>query len=193
MSGLGVFGGQFDPPHLGHLAAVRAARDQLDLDVLVVPDGLPPHRSPSQLPAATRVALARAAFAGEPRVTVRAPASPLRRTRTVELLEAVSGSRRLFLILGADQWAGLEGWYRPDRIRELATLVVAPRPGVSVDGEDIRLLAMPAVDVSSTAVRDALSRGQDVRGLVPEAVADEIDRRRLYRAGPEPGAEPLLP
>jgi len=71
MSRVGVFGGQFDPPHNGHLVVIRAAREQAGLDeVLVIPDGTPPHREASALDPGTRFRLARAAFRGEPGVTV---------------------------------------------------------------------------------------------------------------------------
>lgn len=186
MSSLGVFGGQFDPPHVGHLAIVRAARDQLDLDVLVMPDGTPPHRGASARPAAVRVALAEAAFAGEPRVRVVAPEHPDRALPTVELLERLGGERPLVLILGADQWAALDSWYRPQRVRELATLAVAPRPGIAVEDSDVVLLRMPPVDVSSTEVREAIAAGADPRRWLPEAVAAEVERAGLY--GGRPGS-----
>lgn len=182
MSALGVFGGQFDPPHLGHVAIVRAARDQLDLDVLVLPDGAPPHRGASARPAAVRVALAEAAFAGERRVRVVAPEHPDRPVRTVELLERLGGERPLVLILGADQWAALDSWYRPDRVRALATLAVAPRSGIAVDDPEAVLLRMPPVDVSSTGVREALAAGANPHRWLPAAVAAEIERAGLYRS-----------
>jgi nicotinate-nucleotide adenylyltransferase len=183
MSGLAVFGGQFDPPHLGHVAVARAARDQLGVDVLVMPDGVPPHRPVSGSPFADRLALAELAFGGEPRIRVTAPAEPERAVRTVEILEGLAGSRPLHLVLGADQWAALPAWYRPERIRELATLVVAPRDGVAVDVADpsVVLLDMAPVDLSSTEVREAIAAGSDPARFVPAAVAAEIARRRLYR------------
>jgi nicotinate-nucleotide adenylyltransferase len=183
VSGVAVFGGQFDPPHLGHLAVARAARDQLDLDVLVMPDGVPPHRPACGSALADRLALAELAFAGEPRIQVVPPLHPDRPVRTVEILERMAlehPPRALHLLLGADQWAALAGWSRPERIRELATLVVAPRSGVTVSDPDVIVLDMEPVDLSSTEVRDAIASGGDPSRWVPAAVAAEIGRRRLY-------------
>jgi cytidyltransferase-like protein len=110
MTRIGVFGGQFDPPHNGHLAVVRAARDQLGLDqMLIVPSARPPHRPDPATPAETRYRLAQAAFAAEPGVEV----SRIELDRdgpgyTVETLEALAGpDRELYLILGADQLAAM--------------------------------------------------------------------------------------
>ena len=180
MSGVAVFGGQFDPPHHGHVAVARAARDQLDLEILVMPDGLPPHRPASGSPVADRLVLVELAFAGEPRIRVVPPAEPARAVRTVEILERLAGERPLHLVLGADQWAALASWYRPERIRELATLVVAPRSDVVVDDPAAVVLRMAPIDLSSTQVREAIAGGDDPGRFVPAAVAAEIVRRGLY-------------
>jgi nicotinate-nucleotide adenylyltransferase len=186
MTRIGVFGGQFDPPHNGHLAVVRAARDQLGLDrVLIVPSARPPHRPASATPAETRYRLAQAAFEGEPRVEV----SRIELDRdgpgyTVETLEELAGpGRELYLIVGADQLAAMESWHRPDRVRELARVAVAGRSGASpVDGA--ARLVMEPVDVSSSAVRRTIGEGGDVRTMVPAAVAEAIAREGLYLQTP---------
>ena len=185
MTRIGVFGGQFDPPHNGHLAVVRAAREQLALDrVLVVPSARPPHRPAPATPAETRYRLARAAFAGEPGVEV----SRIELDRdgpgyTAETLEALSGpDRELYLIVGADQLAALGSWNRPDRVRELARVVVAARPGAPPADAAARLVMEP-VDVSSSALRRLIGQGADVSAMVPAAVADAIARQGLYGEG----------
>jgi nicotinate-nucleotide adenylyltransferase len=185
MTRIGVFGGQFDPPHNGHLAVVRAARKQLGLDrVLVVPSARPPHRPAPATPAETRYRLAQAAFAGEPGVVV----SRIEIDRdgpgyTAETLEALSGpDRELYLILGADQLAALASWNRPERVRELARLAVAARPGAPPADAAARLVMEP-VDVSSSALRRLIGEGADVSAMVPAAVADAIARQGLYGQG----------
>jgi nicotinate-nucleotide adenylyltransferase len=186
MTRIGVFGGQFDPPHNGHLAVVRAARDQLRLDrVLVVPSARPPHRPAPATPAETRYRLAQAAFAGEAGVEV----SRMELDRegpgyTVETLAELAGpDRELYLILGADQLAALGSWHRPDRVRELARIVVAGRPG-SPPAEGASQLLMEPVDVSSSGVRRMIGEGADVSAMVPEAVVDAIARQGLYAQTP---------
>jgi nicotinate-nucleotide adenylyltransferase len=186
VSRVGVFGGQFDPPHNGHLAVVRAARDQLRLDrVVVIPTARPPHRPAPQTPAETRFALAVAAFAGEPGVEV----SRLELDRpgpsyTVDTLEHLAGpGRELHLILGADQLAALPAWHRPERVRELARVAVAARPGAA-HATAAEELVMAPVDVSSSQLRERVAQGEDVSELVPPAVAAAIEREGLYAHTP---------
>jgi nicotinate-nucleotide adenylyltransferase len=186
MTRIGVFGGQFDPPHNGHLAVVRAARDQLGLErVLIVPSARPPHRPVPATPAEMRYALAQAAFDGEPRVEV----SRIELDRdgpgyTAETLEALAGpGRDLYLILGADQLAAMASWHRPERVRELAQIAVAGRRG-SPPADGAAQLELEPVDVSSSAVRRMIGEGGDVGSMVPAAVAEAIARHRLYLQTP---------
>jgi nicotinate-nucleotide adenylyltransferase len=182
MSRVGIFGGQFDPPHNGHLAVVRAAREQAALDaVIVIPDGTPPHREPSALDPATRVRLARAAFGDEPAVTVSVMALGAGPVFMADKLERLAPGRELFLLLGADQYAAFDRWRDPQRIRRLASLVVAPRSGFPPPAAGDLALAMSPVDCASSELREALARGEDVRDQLPDAVWEIIDRERLYR------------
>jgi nicotinate-nucleotide adenylyltransferase len=183
---VGVFGGQFDPPHNGHVMVVRSARDQLELDrVVVVPTARPPHRPAAETPPEVRFRLAQAAFAGEPGVEV----SRLELDRegpsyTADTLAQLAGPDvQLFLIVGADQLAALDSWHRPDRVRELAKLVVAARPGAPPTPVAQALVIRP-VDVSSSALRMRIAQGLDVSGMVPGSVADAIAREGLYSPTP---------
>lgn len=186
MTRIGVFGGQFDPPHNGHLAVVRAARDQLGLDrVLVIPNPHPPHRPSPQTPAETRYRLALAAFGGEPGVEVsRLELDRAGPSYTVDTLaELARPDRELYLILGADQLAALPAWHRPGRVRELARVAVAARPGAPHAG-DAEELVMEPVDISSSELRRRVAEGADVSGLVPAGVAAAIEREGLYAPTP---------
>jgi nicotinate-nucleotide adenylyltransferase len=181
---IGVFGGRFDPPHLGHVAVAGAAMRQLRLDrLLIVPSGQPPHRDAGTTPPELRYAMAQAAFPGPGRVEV----SRIELDRdgpdyTDETLAALEPEGRLFLIVGADH-AGLPGWRNADRVRELATVVVAPRPGTDPPGPDVVALQMEPVDLASTAIREAAGRGADLADLVPEGVAALIAAEGLYGEG----------
>ena len=182
---VGVFGGEFDPPHLGHLAVVRTARDQLGLDrLLVVPTGTPPHRSASETPAETRLQMAELAFAREPRVEV----SRLELDRTgpsfmIDTLRELSSQGSLYLIIGADQLAVFDRWRDSQEIRQRATVVVAPRSPETTAGRGIVMLDMPPVDLSSTGVRAQLAAGRAAGGLAPP-VQELIDREHLYDNAP---------
>ena len=179
---IGIFGGRFDPPHAGHVAVAGAAMRQLGLDrLIVVPARQPPHRDAGSTPPELRSRMAEAAFPGPGRVEVsRIELDHDGPSYTVNTLDALEPEGRLFLIVGADH-ADLPGWHRPERVHELATLVVAPRPGVTPPGPGVVALQMEPVDLSSTAVREAVARGEDPSGLVPDAVASVIAAEGLYR------------
>lgn len=101
---------------------------------------------------------------------------------TVDLLETLRGTGELFLILGADASAEFPQWHRPDRIRELATLAVAARPGFAVPAEEAwTVFKAPLLDISSHALRERAAAGRSLRYLVPDAVARVISERAIYR------------
>jgi nicotinate-nucleotide adenylyltransferase len=182
---VGVFGGEFDPPHLAHVAVARTARDQLALDrLLVVPAGTPPHRAASTTPAAVRLRMAELAFAGERAIEVSSIEIDRGGTsHTLETLETLAPLGELFLIMGADQLASFDSWREPEAIRELATLVVAPRTGFAPTSGGEVPLQMAPVDLSSTDVRERLRAG-DGEQLVPAAVLALIRAQGLYGGTP---------
>jgi nicotinate-nucleotide adenylyltransferase len=184
---LGILGGAFDPPHVGHVALARAARERFGFErllVLVVAD--PGHKT-TFAPAAARLELAGAAFAD-----IRGAEVELdRHARTVDFLEERRPSDAVFLV-GADELAALPTWKRPERVLELVTLGVAARPGVPEDElrdararlpapDRIQFFELEPVSVSSTEIRARVSRGAPIEGLVPPAVAEAIFRLGLYR------------
>ncbi len=176
-----MFGGEFDPPHIGHLVICQEARFRLDLDrLLVVPAGRPVHRSTSATPMELRYRMAEAAFAGEPDTEVsRMELESAEPSYTVRTLERLAGPGvDLFLIMGADQFAAFATWREPMRIRELARLAVAARPGARPPrGADV-VLTSPMLDVSSTEIRRRLATGEPVRHLVPDAVLELMAAER---------------
>jgi nicotinate-nucleotide adenylyltransferase len=191
---LGVFGGTFDPPHVGHLALAEFAREELALDrVLFVPAGEPPHKRAARTPAKSRLALVRAAVRGNP-AFVAEPMEVRRRgpSYTVDTLRALAARHpgaALWLIVGADMWATMDTWREIRAIAELAAVAVATRPGTRLSrraawakgGRGVRFLGNPALDVSSSAVRDRARRGRSLRYLVTDPVARAIAAGRLYR------------
>lgn len=190
----GVFGGAFDPPHLGHLALVRSALEQLGLErLLVVPAGDPPHKRVAT-PAEIRARLAELAFAGIPGVEISPlelePDGPRYTVDTLRRLRNSYGD--LTLLVGADQFAGFLAWREPHAILELARLAVANRPGyggnelqpvlaVLAQLERVSFFPIPAQPVSSQEIRARVCDGLPIEQLVPSAVAGEIARLGLYR------------
>jgi nicotinate-nucleotide adenylyltransferase len=181
---LGVFGGAFDPPHLGHLVVAQEARHQLGLDrLLVVPTGMPRHRDPPATPPLLRYEMARTAFLDEPDTEVSAieidREGPSYTVDTLRALEAPGTD--LFLVVGGDQYVELEAWREPEAVRALATIVVAARPG-SVDGigDGDVVLTSPLIDLSSSELRRRIREGQPVTHLIPSSVLELIGAERLY-------------
>jgi nicotinate-nucleotide adenylyltransferase len=173
---LGVFGGEFDPPHLGHLAVARVARDQLGLDrLLVVPAGTPPHRDASGTPAELRYRMAELTFEGEPRVEVsRVELERDGPSYTVDTLRSLTGQGELVLVVGADQAQDLmdRRWRASDEILRLAQLAVAPRGrNLASYGPDVTQLEMTPVDLSSTSVRSKIAAGGGDGDVAPAVLA----------------------
>ncbi|HET9115319.1 MAG TPA: nicotinate-nicotinamide nucleotide adenylyltransferase [Gaiellaceae bacterium] len=182
--GVVLYGGAFDPPHLGHVAVADAARELFGVDRLVVlVSGRPAHRA-VHASAEDRLALARAAF---PRDDVRLDPHP----RTVELLRAESFEDPTFVV-GADQFRGFLDWSEPEEVLERTRLAVATRPGFPREQLDVVLSQLDRPDrvvffemepnpAASTDVRARLARGESLAGLVPAAVERLIEERGLYR------------
>jgi nicotinate-nucleotide adenylyltransferase len=184
---IGVFGGTFDPVHVGHLAIAHAALESVPLDRVVF---VPARRSPlkERAPVASegdRLAMLDLAVAGEPRFAVsRAELERSGPSYTVETLERLAGADRLFLILGSDAIADFPRWKDPERIAELATLVVADRPGAParIGNAPIVTFDAPRLDISSRELRARAARGLSLRYLVPDPAWQHIEARGLYRA-----------
>jgi nicotinate-nucleotide adenylyltransferase len=192
---IGILGGTFDPPHAGHVAAAVAAHKQLGLDeVRVIPAGQAPLRAGAPVAsAADRVAMCRLAFAEHPWAVV-----DDRETRRAGTSWSVDTARELarehpdalrVWILGADQLARLDRWKDVVELCGLVEFAVLSREGISTLPPPslatvIRLsvLKAPEVRVSSTALREALRRGDSPRNGLPLGVARHIDERSLYQA-----------
>lgn len=194
MSVVALLGGTFDPPHVGHVALARAALAELPIDrVVVVPLGEAPHKA-VETDAETRLRLAEAAFADEPRVEV--SRHELERpgpSYTVDTARWAAGELGdpIFLV-GADEFADFLTWREPETILELARVAVAVRPGsdaARLDRVRTRLarpdrvveLPFTPLDVSSTEIRERVANGEPIDGLVPPAVARLVAELGLYR------------
>jgi len=188
---LGVLGGTFDPVHIGHLLLGEAAREELALErVLFVPAGRPWRKTGREItPGEQRLEMLRLAVEDNPAFEVvdleLQRAGPSYTAETLAELRGRYRDAELHLILGEDALADLPNWRDPDRILDMATLVVARRPGVERCGEPPPAtrqvwLSMPPMPVSASDIRDRARNGHSIRYMVPPAVAAYIRDRRLY-------------
>ena len=191
---IGIFGGTFDPPHAGHVAAARAVTAQLGLDRLLLVVANDPWQKSGQRvvsPAADRLALVEALAPEIPG----AEASRLEIDRggasysvdTAEEVLATMGPADLYLVIGADLVPELGTWHRPDDLEALVTLAVVSRPTTPAPavppGWRVVWVDGPDVPVSSSEVRDLLLEGRSVEGLVPEPIIRCMGRLGLYSVG----------
>ena len=205
---VGIYGGSFDPVHIGHLRTAFELRDVLGLaEVRFVPSRVPPHREAPHASAAMRVKILQAAVDGlsgfmiDQRELERE--GPSFTIDTLESLRAERPGQPVVLLLGMDAFAGLTSWHRWQDVLDCAHLAVARRPGAKLPetGEPGRLLKarrtidpaelctgqgrvieveVTALDISSSAIRELVARGQDPKFLVPDAVRDIIFESHCY-------------
>jgi nicotinate-nucleotide adenylyltransferase len=192
----GIFGGTFDPPHTGHLIVAQDAALALGLDrILFIPAAQPPHKQHLSVSAADlRADMVRLAIAGDDRFAVDlrelGRTGPSYTVDTLRELTAREPGVEWTLLMGVDQYAEFDSWRAPEEIRSLARLAVLTRaganPGAAEPASGIAQVAVTRIDISSTEVRERVARGLPIRYLVPDAVAEFIFERRLYRRnGPE--------
>lgn len=187
---IGVFGGTFDPPHIGHLIAALDAQQALDLDLVLLVVANAPWQKLGSRPissAADRLDMVRAAVADQPRLV--ASDIEIRRggmsftADTLAHLHAEAPEAELFVILGNDAAAGFATWERHEEVAKASTLVVVDRPGTPTpmdDGFDWIRIQIPELEISSTELRQRVADGRSIRYLTPPEVVAVVTRRGLY-------------
>ncbi|OOG57370.1 nicotinate-nucleotide adenylyltransferase [Rhodanobacter sp. C03] len=209
MKPLAIFGGTFDPVHLGHLSVAWEASELLDADVRLMPASVPPHRPPPTASAQQRVAMLRAALQGQSRLMLDTRElereGPSYTIDTLIELRAEQGDRPLVLLIGADAFANLATWHRWRELFDVAHIGVLSRPGVDATlpdelerevadrrtadasasqglsaGKLIELVVTP-LEISATRIRELLAAGRDPRYLLPAGLFDESALLAPYR------------
>lgn len=197
---LGIYGGTFSPPHIGHLAAAKAFIDSLALDsLLIIPALIPPHKKIAYRddPQA-RLEMCRLAFGGLEHTTV-SEIEILRGGKSYTsdtLKELAQNDRELFLLCGTDMILTLDEWHEPETIFGLSTPVCIRREDDPATSENLKnaidrykaeygvtvpVINAPAIEVSSSEIRERLAKGLPADGLVPEKVEKYIKEHRLYQ------------
>ena len=196
---IGILGGTFDPPHVGHLWLVTLAADAMQLDrVLFMPAAQPPHKRGRAIsPIVDRLLMTRLAIGGNDLFELSTlevgRAGPSFTVDSVEELLRTYDDATLYLIMAGDSLSQIDTWHEPDRLLSLVEWLVGPRPGTpppdreqlrarfGTAAERIHLLDGPSLDVSATEVRQRVAAGRTIRYLVPQAVEELIVERGLYR------------
>jgi nicotinate-nucleotide adenylyltransferase len=218
---IGVYGGTFDPPHLGHLTIAERLVEAFSLDrMLLVPAATPPHKREMRISSPLhRFAMLALATGGSPRlflssIEIEAAQTPYT-VDTLRLLQRSLPEARLFFVMGGDSFRDVTSWYQYEELLTGYDVVVAMRPGLAGVAEqggceltdrlpahihrsllDLRGGILPteeqlekrhiyltdyvSVDVSATSIREAVTLGLDVTGMVPPAVAAYLDKYQLY-------------
>jgi nicotinate-nucleotide adenylyltransferase len=187
---LGILGGTFDPPHNGHIAVARTALKEFDLrNVIFVPAKYPPHKQGEEISSETdRLNMLKLAVDNYSEFEV--SEMELNREGLSFTIDTLREIKNLFsefeivFIIGADNIAEMESWFKPEEILETATVVAFNRPGFTPGGRfmsRIKMFNMSPVDISSTEIREKLRSGREVTGLLPAAVLDYIEKNSLYR------------
>jgi nicotinate-nucleotide adenylyltransferase len=200
---VGILGGAFNPPHIGHLVCAQEALIQLELEKIVfVPVGQAPHRGIEADPGAeTRLELVELAIAGDDRFESSRIEfdrdGPSYTSETLRQMRSAAPDDEHFLILGGDQAAALGSWHEPEEVLSLATVAVVERVswtrnaiGIKLGrlkgAQRVRYLDMPLMQVSSSAIRRRVAAGRPIRYLVPDAVASYVEANGLYAPASAP-------
>jgi nicotinate-nucleotide adenylyltransferase len=181
---IGIYGGTFDPIHHGHLILAREAREQLQLEkIILVPAAVSPFKNAPAASAADRLAMLEAAISDEPGFEIdqreldRPP--PSYTIETVEAIREREGDAELFYLIGQDNVMGLPRWHRFDDLDKLVRFVVLDRSGEPTD--HLHPAIKRQVDISATEIRNRVASHQSIRYLVPDSVNRIIESRRLYQ------------
>ncbi len=197
MKRIGLLGGSFDPIHLGHIWIATFAREDLDLErVLLIPAATPPHKGGGTVaPYSLRLDLIRRAVASHPGLSASdLEADPLRPSFTVETLRRLRAGLdpedEIWLLMGSDSLNDLPAWREPDQIMALAHLGVYGRPGedaVAPRGARARWIEGPACGLSSTLIRERLLKGRSIAAMVPAEIVSLLESSAFYRGTPRDG------
>jgi len=195
---IGLFGGTFDPPHIGHLWLAETAKDQLNLDrVLFLPAGQPPHKLDREFTAVDRrLNMTKLSIQRNPGFFLdisdieRPP--PHATATLIPIIQAKYPQADLWLLIGADSLRDFDSWIKPTNILQQCRMAVLDRPGVTINWDDLTtavpgireavdVLAGPTIALSSTEIRHWVAAGRSIHYLVDTAVANYINENQLYR------------
>jgi len=193
---IGIFGGTFNPPHLGHLIVAEHVRIEYSLDrVMFMPASIPPHKLREQLVSSEhRAAMLRLAIQDNPNFDI--SQTELERggiSFTIDTLRELTKTHsedHLFLLIGMDNLLEFHTWKSPHEILDVATVVVMTRPGFTttenplLKNEVLKICIVPEIAISSREIRKRIKEGKSIHYLVPDTVREYIRKHQLYTSKP---------
>ncbi len=186
---IGIFGGLFDPPHIGHLIIAQSVLDEFHLDrVLFIPAGNPPHKS-QYSPYIVRYKMTTLAIRANSKFSIsKIEHAMTGTTYTIEVLKQLKKKLRsiLYLIIGSDQWLEIKTWKSPQELVRQCSVIVVPRPHYDIKRGDFRSQRIlvshsPMFDISSSEIRKRIKKNFEVRYLVPPEVYEYMTRKKMYK------------
>jgi len=186
---IGLLGGIFDPPHIGHCIVAQSILEEFNLhEVIFIPAGNPPHKR-KFTPFALRYQMTQKAIQNNPHFKITDIEDRLSgKTYTIDVIRALQKESPgvMYLIIGSDQWNEFETWKTPNKLIELCNIIIAPRPDAVITGlkrrrNKIMIAHSPLIDISSTQVRRKIAREESIQYLVLPEVLKFIQKRKLYR------------
>jgi nicotinate-nucleotide adenylyltransferase len=186
---IGIFGGLFDPPHIGHLIIAQSILEEFNLDTIVfIPAGHPPHKA-RYSPYHVRSAMTALAITGNKKFSMSdVEKTMVGKTYTVEVLKKLRETWQgtFYLINDSDQWQEIETWKTPEELFTECHIIVVPRPHYVIKKSSrffkkILIGNSPLIDISSTMIRAYVEHGHNIQYLVPLKVYTYIKRKKLYR------------
>lgn len=184
---VGILGGTFNPPHIGHLIIANEVLNALGLDeVRFMPNATPPHKQKDELVTAEqRLKMTQLAIRGIPKMAVETIELERGGTSytfdTIEMLQNREPETDFFFIIGGDQVEFLPKWHRIDELVQKVQFVGVPRPNTTLDtAYPISKITIPQIDLSSTLLRNRLMNGVTTKFLIPDKVNDFIQKEKLY-------------
>jgi nicotinate-nucleotide adenylyltransferase len=186
---IGLFGGLFDPPHIGHCIIAQSVLEEFQLNsILFIPSGNPPHKR-KYTSFMLRYQMTEAAIKNNPHFRITDIEHRITgKTFTIDVVRALQKERsgEFSLIIGSDQWKEFDTWKTPQKLLSICRIIVVRRTGHAITiaerhARNIIVSKAPRIDISSTMIRDKISRNESIQYLVPRAVLKYVQKLRLYR------------
>lgn len=186
MKKIGILGGTFDPPHIGHLIIANEVREYMELDeIRFMPNNVPPHKTKTSTTNRERFDMLTLAIGTNPYLNIDTieweRTGPSYTIDTIKLMKEREGDSEIYFIIGADMIEYLPKWKDIDELSQLVRFIGVRRPGYSTETSyPVKLVDIPEIAVSSSWIRSKISKGKTINYLVPEAVKLYIEENRLY-------------